>query len=116
GGFVLWQYYMNARPFNWSDLLQPLAAVLLVLLILHVVIALLLPLRWLAIRGEFADQLRQRLQEELEMFYNQIPTDVVQEVLTERRQVETFLGEIHEVTDWLEKREQAASITNLYGR
>jgi hypothetical protein len=37
-------------------------------------------------------------------------------LLGERRQVEQFLGEIREVSGWLEKREQAASIAGLYGK
>jgi hypothetical protein len=87
-----------------------------VLIFLHVLIAVLLPLRWLVIRAQVHEQLLQRLRDELEQHYTQIPADVTQEVLAERRQIETFLGEIREVSTWLEKHEQSANVENLYGR
>ena len=116
-GLLLWRIFMVAGyVFNWSDLFLPAVVVLLVLIVLHLVIALLLPMRWPAIRAQFAEKLRQRLRDELEQHYNEVPSDVTQEVLAERRQIETFLAEIREVVGWLEQREQAASIVNLYGR
>jgi hypothetical protein len=117
-GTLLWGYTMKEPPrrFEWTDLLLPVVVVLLVLVVLHVLIALLLPLRWPAIRAQFQEHLQKRLQQELELHYNQIPTDITQEVLAERRQIETFLNEIREVSSWLEQREQAASIVHLYGR
>jgi GTP-binding protein EngB required for normal cell division len=118
GTVLLWQYTMNEPPrrFEWMDLLQPLAAVLIVLVVLQVTIALLLPLRWPAIRGQFHEHLQKRLRDELEEQYNRVLTDIAQEVLSERRQNENFLKELREVESWLAEREQAASIVNLYGR
>ena len=78
--------------------------------------SLLEPLRWGAIRAQFHDQLSQRLRDELEQYFNQVPIDITQEVLAERRQIESFLGEIREVTTWLTEREQSASIVHLYGK
>jgi hypothetical protein len=115
-GLLLWYYTMEARRFEWNDLLLPVAVVLMVLLALHVLIALLLPLRWPSIRAQFQEHLRKRLQEELEAHFNQAVTDVAQEVSAERRQIEAFLAECHEVSSWLAEREQAASIVNLYGK
>jgi hypothetical protein len=89
---------------------------LLVLIVLHVLIAILLPLRWQAIRAEFERQLESRLLAELERGYCGAPTEVAEALLAERRHVEQFLGEIREVTGWLEKREQAAAIAGLYGK
>jgi hypothetical protein len=119
GGMVailLWGYTINERVFNWTDLLLPAVVVLLTLVIMHVLIAVLLPLRWPAIRAEFEERLRARLQVELEEYYGQVPLDLRRDIDAERRDAEQLLGEVREVTSWLEKREQAASIVNLYGR
>jgi hypothetical protein len=84
--------------------------------VLHVMIALLLPLRWNSIRAQFHEQLQKRLRAELEQYFHQILTDVAQDVLAERRQNENFLKETEEVSAWLAEREQAASIVNMYGK
>jgi len=97
------------------DIFLPVIIVLVVLVILHLVIALLLPLRWPAIRGQFQRELERRLLKELENAYSPVPGDVTQALLAERKQVQKLLGETREVADWLEQREQAASIGGLYG-
>jgi hypothetical protein len=112
---LLWEYYVGRR-FEWLDLLLPLAVMFFVLIMLHVMIAVLLPLRWNAIRSQFHEQLQKRLRAELEQYYHQVLTDVTQDVLAERRQNENFLKEIEEVSTWLAEREQAACIVNLYGK
>ncbi len=116
GVSLLWQYTMQDRRFQWSDLLLPFVVMVMVMIILHVGIAILLPLRWQAIRAEFEGHLEGRLRTELERGYLAAPGEVAQTLLGERRQVEQFLGEIREVGGWLEKREQAASIAGLYGK
>jgi hypothetical protein len=107
---------MRDRHFDPWDLLQPLAAMIISLITMHIVIALCLPLRWQVIRLQIAERLENRLREELEQHYHQLLTDVTNEVLAERRQNEHFLKEIAEVASWLEEREQAASIVHLYGK
>ncbi len=87
----------------------------MVLIMLHVLIALLLPLRWTAIRGEFRRRLEQRVREELESAYAPIPAEVAEALRQERRQVEQLLADTREVSTWLAHREQAASIAGLYG-
>jgi hypothetical protein len=89
---------------------------LLVMIVLHVIIAIFLPLRWPAIRSEFARQLEGRLLSVLESTYCRIPTDIAQTMEEEKRQVEKFLGETREVAGWLEQREQGVSIAGLYGK
>jgi energy-coupling factor transporter ATP-binding protein EcfA2 len=116
GAVLLWEWIYVGRSFAWSDLLLPLAVMFFVLVMLHVTIALLLPLRWNAIRTQFHEQLQKRLRAELEQYFHQILTDVAQDVLAERRQNENFLKEIGEVSTWLAAREQAASIVNMYGK
>jgi energy-coupling factor transporter ATP-binding protein EcfA2 len=115
---LLWQYTMDrpSREFRWGDLLLPVMVTLLVLVILHIVIALFLPLRWQAIRNEFALKLEDRLRGELAEAYTRVPTDVAESLQRERVRVEKMLGDIREVAGWLEQREKAASIESLYGR
>ena len=113
---LLWQYTMQDRHFQFSDLLLPFVVMVMVMIVLHVGIAILLPLRWQAIRAEFESHLESRLRSELERGYLSLPGDLAQTLLAERRQVEQFLGEIQEVSGWLESREQAASIAGLYGK
>ncbi len=112
---LLWQYTMERRRFEWGDLILPAVVLVLVLVVLHVVIVLLLPLRWPAIRSEFQHQLERRLCTELEGAYAPIPGDVADALQNERRQVERLQGEVREVSLWLDRREQAASIAGLYG-
>src|SRR5262249_21762124 len=98
-----------------SDFLLPFVVLLAVLIVMHVLTSLLLPLRWRSIRGEFQRRLEQRLRAELESVYAPIPGDVAETLKAERRRVEELQGETREVAEWLSRREQAASITNLYG-
>ncbi len=117
-GILLFGYMVADIPrrFEGWDLLIPPVVVLLVLVIMHVVIAVLLPLRWQAIRAQFHEQLQKRLREELETHYHRVLADVAQDVLVERRQNEAFLKEIAEVASWLAECEQSASIVGLYGK
>jgi energy-coupling factor transporter ATP-binding protein EcfA2 len=120
-GWVLWRFFdpmkqQYEKLSAWEMVLTPLLLTLAVLVILHALIALVLPLRWNAIRDEFERQLGRRIQEDLEQVYLELPGDVAEALQKERRQVEQLQGEVREVTAWLEKREQAASIAGLYGR
>jgi hypothetical protein len=118
GGLLLWDYTMSEprRQFNWSDLLLPAVVTLITLVLMHVLIAVLLPLRWPTIRAEFEERLRIRLKHELGEHYGQVPLDLQRDVDRDRRDAEQLQGEVREVASWLEQREQAASIVNLYGR
>ncbi len=60
GTLLLWDYTMaeTRRTFNWSDLLLPVVVTFITLVLLHIVIALVLPLRWPSIRAEFEERLR----------------------------------------------------------
>jgi energy-coupling factor transporter ATP-binding protein EcfA2 len=113
---LLWQYFMEQRPFQWGDLLLPVVVTLLVLVLLHIAVALVFPFRWQAIRAEVERKLHTRLHAELEQQYGEVPVEVARQILAERREVEMFLNEIREVTRWLEQREQATSVLSLYGK
>ncbi len=116
GTVLLWQYFIDGREFGLNHLLLPPMVALLVMILLHVIIAIVLPLRWQAIRSEFEHQLEDRLKDELETAYCRLPGDIARAMVEERRQVDKFLGDIREVSGWLDEREQAASIAGLYGK
>jgi hypothetical protein len=116
---LLWRYFDpmgRGYSFQISDVLLPLIVLLIVLVILHLLMVLLLPVRWAAIRGEFERRLRRTVESDLQGVYASIPAEVAETLHLERRQIEHLLGETREVATWLEQREQAASITGLYGR
>jgi hypothetical protein len=112
----LWRYFMdpNYQP-ALIHFFLPLIVVLVELIIFHILIVLFLPLHWQAIRGEFHRQLVERLRAELGQVYEKVPADVEASLQQERQQVERLLGEVRQVTGWLERREQLASVTGLYG-
>jgi hypothetical protein len=87
-----------------------------VLIILHVLITLLLPMRWRAIRGEFRRRLEERLQEALAAVYAPLPTDVAEGLRKERERIEALQQQTEQVATWLKEREQSASIVGLYGK
>jgi len=114
---LLWQYTMKeprAEP-RLADVLLPVIVVFIVMVILHILITVLLPMRWATIRGEFQRRLEERLRVDLGNAYAAVPEGVAEDLKQERRQVEKLLAETREVAGWLGQREQAASITGLYG-
>ena len=96
-------------------LLTPLGVIFLLLIMMHIVISLVLPLRWQAIRGT-GEHLEARLQAELEKAYGPVPREVAKQLLEERKEVDRLLREVQEVGSWLQQREQSANIEELYGR
>lgn len=113
--WLLYQYFMQGRSFALGDLVLLPIAVLAVLILLHIAIAVVMPMRWPAMRGEFLRHLERRLQSELESAYAPIPGDVALIMRQERRHVEQLAAQTREVASWLEQREQDASIAGLYG-
>jgi hypothetical protein len=117
GVILLWQYTMvPGVEFHLWDLAKLAAAPLLVMIVLHVLIVLVLPLRWHAIQGVFQRQLERRLQAELTQAFARIPDDTLEGLRDDQRRIEKLLGEVREVTGWLDQREHAATIAGLYGR
>jgi hypothetical protein len=116
---LLWRFY---DPYNshyevhLSDVFMPFVALVSVLVILHLLVVLLMPLRWAAIRGEFGRQLAARIQQDLESAYGPAPAEVAEAIRQERVKVEKLSGETEEVAAWLREREQSAvGIEGLYG-
>jgi hypothetical protein len=97
------------------DLLLPFALTLFVLVLLQLLGAVLLPVRWSAVRDEFRRQLVMRLESELQAVYGPIPGETAKALLGERARVDELLASVREVGTWLETRQTAASVAGLYG-
>jgi energy-coupling factor transporter ATP-binding protein EcfA2 len=116
GTKLLWDYMYTQKPFHFTDLILPFGAMAMVLLVLHVLIAIFLPLRWQSIREDFQGKLARRIEWDLEQGYLHVPTQLAEDLLLDRKQVLDYLNEVGEVQTWLARREQAASIMGLYGK
>ncbi|MFO0821992.1 MAG: GTPase domain-containing protein [Gemmataceae bacterium] len=88
---------------------------LVVIIATQMLIMLLLPIRWPAIRERFRSKLATRMSEELERAYLKVPDDIATALREERKQVDTLLAETKTVSDFLAERQQAAQVTELYG-
>jgi energy-coupling factor transporter ATP-binding protein EcfA2 len=117
GGYliVMWEFFIRGHAPGTVELLSPVIMTMIVLVILQLLINLLLPMRWSAIRGEFRRQLEERLRGSLREAFLAIPGDVAQALERERRQVEELRGEVGRIRQWLEERQQQANIAGLYG-
>jgi hypothetical protein len=98
-----------------GDILLPIMIVFIVLVILHIAVSLVLPMKWPAMRNDFERRLERGLREELARAYAPIPEQVARELLEERGRTQALLQETSDVASWLAKREQAAQIDGLYG-
>ena len=115
--WLLWLFFVEQIvPNSLLHVLLPVYTTLAVLVVLHVVILFLLPVRWPAIREEFRDRLGLMLEAELDRVFLPIPMEVATAVSEEKRQVEHLITETATVADWLREREEAAHVGELYGR
>jgi len=113
--WVLWRWLMLESLPTMFHMLLPFILTLGVLLFLQILVALLLPFRWSAVRGEFHTLLIDRLKIELDNVYGSIPDDTARQLLAERDQVDQLAAAVREVLTWLEQRQSAASVAGLYG-
>jgi GTPase SAR1 family protein len=114
---LLWGFFIQGIvPDSLLQILLPVYATLAVLILLHLLIVLVLPVRWGAIRGEFQSRLEKKLREELSSTFQPLAIEVAATVNDEKKQVEYLITEIQQVSDWLREREQAAHVSGLYGQ
>jgi len=114
---VLYSYFMLDKYVpNLFDVVLPFAVTLLSLILMQILIALLLPMRWSTVRNEFRRQLVERLERELTTAYAPIPEETAAVMMAERSQVDRLAETVGEVLKWLEERQSAASIAGLYGK
>ena len=113
---LLWRYFVTDYPIQLFDFLKPLLVLLFVLIVLHMVMLLLMPMRWPAIRSDFQRRLSKRIREELENVYGSIPGEAARMVALERKQIDELAAETNRISAWLGEQEQAVSVQSLYGR
>jgi energy-coupling factor transporter ATP-binding protein EcfA2 len=113
---LMWRYFVEGLSPEFFHVLLPFYITLGALIVLHVLILFALPVRWSAIRDEFAERLQTKLRAEFERTYLPIPTDGAKAVAAERESAEQLQKAAWEVAEWLGEREHAANVGDLYGR
>jgi hypothetical protein len=114
-GVILWRALVDQIPPTLFQMALIGLIPLVVVVVFHVLILLLLPVRWPAIRGEFRSRLEARLEAELDRVYLPLPGDIAAGLRDERAQVDELLADTKQVADWLAERQQAARVAELYG-
>ena len=89
---VLWQFAVVGNVPTLMMALMPLYATLGVLIILHVVVSMLLPVRWPGIRADFRRHLGEGLNQEFRAAYLSVPSDVANAIAADRKQGDELLG------------------------
>jgi energy-coupling factor transporter ATP-binding protein EcfA2 len=112
---LLYQFYEQTFSFSISNTWLPFVITFIVCVLMHLLINLVLPLRWSRIRGEFQRLLEQKLKDALNSSFAPIPGDRAKVLLAERQEVLTLAGEADRITRWLEERQRLATATGLYG-
>jgi energy-coupling factor transporter ATP-binding protein EcfA2 len=115
-GIVLYQVFVELQTPSWPMLLLPLYATLVVLILMQMMVALVLPVRWASIRGQFQERLKQKLTTELGETFLVLPDETATAVRAEKKQAEALLTETKQIADWLQTKEQASRVSGLYGR
>ena len=114
-GILLYKFIMYQETPGLFAMSLVVLVPLMVVAVFHLLILLLLPVRWAAIRDRFRDKLSIHLGEELERAFVPIPDEIAAALQDERRQVEELLAAAREVAEWLAARQEAAHVTELYG-
>lgn len=112
----LWKYFVEGEIPSIFHFVAPFLALLATLVLLHLLIAVFLPLRWEGIRSHLEGSLADRLAEELRRAYLPIPQTIAEDLAAERRRIESLRSEVAEVAGWLKQREEATRVAALYGR
>ncbi len=114
-GIILWQFIVEQHVPGLFQMSLIGLVPLTVVIVFHLLVLMLLPVRWSAIRGEFTRTLGSRFQDELDRAYLPLPNDVAAELVSERNEVDALQADGRQVADWLAVRQQAARIGELYG-
>lgn len=114
-GILLWKLVYEQYVPGLFEMSLVAIVPLTVCIVFHLLIQLLLPVRWPAIRGEFSRSLHRRFQEELDRIYLPIPGETAAALIAERNELEQLLADGKQAADWLASRQQAARVGELYG-
>ncbi|MFL5328072.1 MAG: GTPase [Gemmataceae bacterium] len=112
---LLWNSIVKGYPTSLSSVFVPFVLTLAVLMLFHVLIHLLLPLRWPAIRGDFRRYVRVAVRDRLISAYSPVPERVAGEVAKERATIDAMTSQVREMQALLNARRQTARIDSLYG-
>jgi hypothetical protein len=115
-GVLLWNFFVHNEVPDLFRMSLVVLIPLLVIVVFHLLILLLLPVRWPAIRSAFRTLLGERMAAELSRAYLAIPSEVAAAVREERKQVDVLIAETKQVSAWLTERQQAARVAELYGK
>jgi energy-coupling factor transporter ATP-binding protein EcfA2 len=113
---LLWRFIVEDFTPQFFHILLPIYVTLGVLIVLHILITMVFPIRWSAIRGEFESRLERKVRDELQRAYLPVPGEVAADLARQRASVEELLAETQQVSAWLAERESAAQISELYGK
>jgi energy-coupling factor transporter ATP-binding protein EcfA2 len=114
-GVILYNFIVHQQTPGLFEMSLILLIPLTVVIVFHLLILLLLPIRWPAIRGRFLARLKRGLIEELERVYLPIPGEIALALVDERKRVDELISETQTIADWLAERQQAAQVNELYG-
>ena len=106
---------MEKLEFDRGHVVQPIAVVFLTMVILHVLIAVFIPMRWPALRSQFHRKLQSRLDSELTAAYGPLPGQLADDLAADRERTQRYIGDVRNIAAWLQAREQAASVGQLFG-
>jgi 50S ribosome-binding GTPase len=114
---VMLYRFIVSQDMPWSlvAILTPFLLTVAVLILFHLLVNWVLPLRWPNIRGEFRRQLEKRIDERLTAAYAPLPGEINEQLAAERRQIGQLLNEADEVRGYVDRQQQAANIEELYG-
>jgi predicted GTPase len=115
-GLLLYNFIVVGQTPGFFEMLLIGLIPLVVVIVFHLLILMLLPIRWPAIRGRFREKLATRLTDEMERVYLPVPVEIATALRDERKQVDQLLADTKEVADWLTERQQAAQVAELYGK
>ncbi|HTK74698.1 MAG TPA: GTPase domain-containing protein [Gemmataceae bacterium] len=114
---LLWRYFVaTSQSFSLFDVALPFLLTLVVLVLLHLVMNFVLPLRWPKIRGGFRRELQKRLVERLIAAYGPLPGEVAEKLAAERRTIDRLRTEVADIGGLLDRQQRAANVEGLYGR
>jgi hypothetical protein len=114
-GLLLYNFIVKQETPGLFQMSLVVLIPLMVVMVFHLLILLLLPVRWPAIRDRFRERLGVKLREELERVYLAIPAEIAAALSDERRQIDSLLAETQEVSGWLADKQHAAQVMELYG-
>jgi hypothetical protein len=112
---LLWNFFLHGETPGVFGVSLIVLIPLVVIVVFQLLIVLLLPVRWPAIRERFRSKLEEKLVAELKRAYLPVPDDLAAGLTDERKQIDTLIAETKQVSAWLAERQHAAQVGELYG-